>query len=142
MNPADYPPGYDDRTQPHDEGTSPPDTIVHCPVQPCSPWGFFAVLVLMVFVGVAAFYDHMPARQAEWQQKHEERRTHQREQFRDQAVAMLPPGAIEVAVIRDEYPTGWLTFVRVEGATRAKYLVCYQWVDAVCDVRLTVTRAD
>ncbi len=70
--------------------------------------------------------------------------THQRvaATLRKEAVAALPPDATDVEVTREDWPTGWLTFVRVESGKRVKFLVCYTRNQTTGEMALSISRAD
>ncbi len=105
--------------------------------------GFALVfLLLMCFVVPAYVWDHTPERQAYREQQKSETLRRTTARLREQAVSMLPPDATEVTVTRDDWPVGWLTFVRVEGGKSIKFLVCYRYDQATAEVSLSIARAD
>ena len=100
-------------------------------------------LVAAAVILPLAYWDSTDANLIE-QRKRYKSESLQREsdRLRGQAVAALPPDATEVTVVRDDWPVGWLTFVRVEGGKPVKFLVCYTRVQATGEMTLSVTRAD
>lgn len=106
--------------------------------------GLLWVLILFC-VGCACvgYWDtHDPARVARHERMREEGRQRSVDFLRRRALESLPPDATEVTVTRDDYPTGWLTFVRAEGDKKAKFLMCYRWDSYNAAFSMSVARAD
>jgi hypothetical protein len=105
-------------------------------------FGLVFLLLLVAVVVPTAILSNTPERRAHHEQRKSETLQRTTARLREQAVSMLPPDATEVTVTRDDWPVGWLTFVRVEGGKSVKFLVCYRYDQATAEVSLSIARAD
>lgn len=128
--------------EPHVDTGARDRAVAACPYDPHMKWFGLAFLLIVCVVVPLAVLSDTPERRAVHEQRKTDAQRGAAARLRAQAVSMLPPDATEVTVTREEFPTGWLTFVRVEGGKSIKFLVCYQRRDGDGDLSLSIARAD
>ena len=129
--------------EPHVD-TGPPDDrrSDDCGRGPTTKWLILAFALMLLIVGPAYLWDHTREREAARVRDKSETYRNAAARLRKDAVAALPPDAILLEVTREEYPTGWLIFVRREGGKSIKFLVCYQRRESDGELSLSIARAD